>query len=236
MAKEDTREFLRPGEYIDSGHPSVVEFAWQSITRIRDDIDRAVALYRAVRDGIRYDPYIDCNNPANFRASGVLAAGRGFCVGKAALLAACCRAVGIPARVGYADVRNHMTSRRLYALTQTDIFRWHSYADLKVGGRWVKATPAFDAALCERVDLPPLEFDGRSDSLFQACDPEGRRRMEYLAYRGTFGDVPVEQIQNDFRLHYPALIAATGINGDFRAEATGSPEAERLSSDGAASE
>ena len=92
--------------------------------------ERAIALYGAVRDGIKYDIYLDYANPATFRASEVLAAGRGFCVGKAAVLAACCRAVGIPARVGYADVRNHMTSPRLHALTQTDVFYWHSYADM----------------------------------------------------------------------------------------------------------
>ena len=93
----------------------------------------------------------------------MLAAGRGFCVGKAAVLAACCRAVGIPARVGYADVRNHMTSPRLHALTQTDVFYWHSYADIRLNGTWVKATPAFDRELCARIGIPPLEFDGRSD-------------------------------------------------------------------------
>jgi len=219
MGTEDIKAFLAPGAFIDSGHPAVVAFALAAAADIAGDRDRASALYRRVRDGIKYDPYIDYNNPANFRASGVLAAGRGFCVAKAALLAASCRAVGIPARVGYADVRNHMTSPRLHALTQTDVFCWHSYADIRIDRTWVKATPAFDAALCARLGIPPLEFDGRSDSLFQPCDAQGRQRMEYLSFRGTCADVPFERILRDFRARYPALIAATGIGGDFHAEA-----------------
>ena len=104
-------------------------------------------------------------------ASDILAAGRGYCVSKAALLAAVARAAGVPARVGYADVRNHMTSPRLYESLGTDIFHWHSYADLYVDGRWVKATPAFNASLCDRLGVHVLEFDGRSDSLFQPSSP-----------------------------------------------------------------
>jgi transglutaminase-like putative cysteine protease len=159
------------------------------------------------------------SDPANFRASSVLGAGRGFCIGKSALLAACCRAVGIPARVGYADVRNHLTSRRMYEHIKSNVFLWHSYADIRIDGRWVKATPAFDLALCNRVGINPLEFDGQSDSLFQPFDRAGRRHMEYLVDRGTFDDVPFDSIQADFRAAYPGLMKTHGLAGDFHAEA-----------------
>jgi transglutaminase-like putative cysteine protease len=218
-ADDDPATFLASGEFVDSGHPAVVDFARRTTEGAEDALARALALYGAVRDAIRYDPYIDFGDAAHFRASDVLGAGRGFCVGKAAVLAASCRAVGIPARVGYADVRNHMTSRRLHALLQTDVFSWHSYTDVFLDGAWVKATPAFDAVLCARLGIPPLEFDGRSDSLFQATDPDGRRRMEYLHYRGSFADVPFERIVADFRIRYPALMAGTRLAGDFRDEA-----------------
>jgi transglutaminase-like putative cysteine protease len=217
-------EYLSPSQFIDSGSPQVAAFARKAIAGATDDVERARRLYRAVRDGIRYDPYVDFSDPENFRAGGVLAAGRGFCVGKAALLAACARAVGIPARVGYADVRNHMTSPRLYAKIKTDVFMWHSYAELFVSGQWLKATPAFDAALCERVGLAPLEFDARSDSLFHAFDRAGRRHMEYLKDRGSYADVPFETMLMDFRASYPSLIGEPGMSGDFRAEAVAAPD------------
>ena len=212
-------QYLSPGRFIDSDSPQVMDFARQAIAGASGDVDQVRRLYVAVRDGIAYDPYVNFADPANFRASGVLAARRGFCVGKAALLAACCRAVGIPARVGYVDVRNHMTSPKLYERIKTDVFIWHSYAELFVSGRWVKATPAFDAALCKRVGLAPLEFDGQSDSLFQPFDRTGRRHMEYLQDRGSFADVPFETMVADFRAKYPMLISGAGISGDFRAEA-----------------
>jgi transglutaminase-like putative cysteine protease len=211
-------EFRAPGRFIDSAAPEVVRFA-RAAAGDGGDTERVLRLFGAVRDKVRYDPYVDMADPANFRASSVLEAGHGFCIGKAALLAGCARAIGVPARVGYADVRNHLTSRRMYEHIRTDVFVWHSYADLFLDGRWVKATPAFDLALCERVGLKPLDFDGRTDSLFHPFDQSGRRHMEYLNDRGTFADVPFETIQADLSKAYPRLMQAHGLNGDFHAEA-----------------
>ena len=173
-------------------------FAKQTIADTTSPRAAILRLYTTVRDTIIYDPYVNFADPANFRASGVLAAGRGFCIGKSALLAASARVIGVPARVGYADVRNHLTSPRLYERIKTDIFLWHSYTELYLSERWVKATPAFDRALCDRVGLKPLEFDGETDSLFQPFDQAGRRHMEYLKDRGTFADVPFDTIRADF--------------------------------------
>jgi len=160
MVPATNQEFLRPTAFVDSGDGSVRDSARTAVAGISGDMARAIALYKAVRDDIWYDPYVDYTDPSTFRASAVLAAGRGFCVGKSALLAACARAVGVPARLGFADVRNHLTSKRLRALTRSDIFVWHSYTELLIDGRWVKCTPAFDRALCERANLAPLDFDG----------------------------------------------------------------------------
>jgi transglutaminase-like putative cysteine protease len=215
----DTAQFLAPATYIDSGSPQVITFARQAVADTMDVHTAILQLYAVIRDTIIYDPYVNFADPANFRASGVLAAGRGFCVGKSALLAASARVIGVPARVGFADVRNHLTSRRLYEKIKTDIFLWHSYTELYLSKRWVKATPAFDRALCERVGLKPLEFDGTTDSLFQPFDQAGRRHMEYLKDRGTFADVPFEIIQVDFLRTYSALMAGNGLAGDFRLEA-----------------
>ena len=156
-------------------------------------------LYATIRDTIIYDPYVNWTDPANYRASGVLAASRGFCIGKAALLAASARVVGVPARVGYADVRNHLTTPRLYEKIKTDTFFWHSYAELYLSERWLKVTPAFDRALCDRLHLKPLEFDGDTNSLFHPFDRAGRRHIEYLNDHGAFSDVPFDTIKVSIR-------------------------------------
>ena len=194
---------LAPTPLIDSDHPAVREFA-QRHAAGADDRERAVALYYAVRDGFRYDPYRIDLRPEGMRASSVLAAGHGWCVPKAALLAAACRAAGIPARVGYADVRNHMSTERMRQTMQTDLFVWHGYTDIWLDGEWRKATPAFNLELCERFGLHPLEFDGREDSLYHPFDRAGNRHMEYVQQRGSFDEMPLAQIVADFARTYPA--------------------------------
>jgi transglutaminase-like putative cysteine protease len=211
-------EYLRPGSFIDSDAENVVSFARAAAGGVSDERERIIRVYRAVRDEILYDPYVDYTNPIFYRASSVLEQKRGYCVSKASLLAAAARAIGTPARVGYADVKNHMSSPRLYERLKTDIYLWHSYTELLLEGRWVKATPAFNRTLCERLGVHPLEFDGRSDSLFQEYDPVGRRHMEYLQDRGSFVDVPFDTIVREFRTYYPGIMQGA-IAGDFQTEA-----------------
>lgn len=192
---------LAPTALIDSDHPDVQAFARR---HLRDsDKDTAVALYYAVRDGFRYDPYRIDLSPAGMRASSVLAQGYGWCVPKAALLAAACRVAGIPARVGYADVRNHMSTERMRQTMDGDVFIWHGYTDILLDGAWRKATPAFNIELCDRFGLLPLEFDGTQDSIYHPYDRAGNRHMEYIRQRGAFDDMPLEQIAADFRRTYP---------------------------------
>jgi transglutaminase-like putative cysteine protease len=201
---------LAPTALIDSDHPSVIAFAQRAVSSAgaaADDRGRAVALYLAVRDGFRYDPYRVDLAPEAMRASSVLALGHGWCVPKAALMAAAARAVQIPARVGYADVRNHLSTERLRQALQTDLFIWHGYTELWLGGAWVKSTPAFNIELCERFGLLPLDWDGRSDSLYHPYDRAGRRHMEYVQQRGSFDEVPLAQIAADFATTYPAWSA-----------------------------
>lgn len=208
---------LAPTPLIDSDHPAVVAFA-RAHDRGADDRERAVALFHAVRDEIRYDAYRIDLTPAGMRASSALANGYGWCVPKGALLAACCRAVGIPARVGYADVRNHMSTERLRQIMQTDLFIWHGYTDIWIDNAWVKATPAFNLSLCERFGLLPLEFDGRSDSIYHAFDRAGNRHMEYVNQRGAFDEMPLGQIAADFASLYPNWDTTQLARADFSAD------------------
>jgi transglutaminase-like putative cysteine protease len=198
---------LAPGAFIDSDHPDIQAFA-RSRAGTGDDRQRAVRLYYAVRDEIRYDPYRFSLDPVHLRASAILAAGSGYCVPKAGLLAACARAAGIPARIGLADVKNHLASQRLLALMQTDIFYCHGYTELWLDGRWIKATPAFNIELCERFGVKALDFDGRAHALMHEFDAAGRRHMQYLADHGPRADLPLAELEAVYRRHYPRLLAA----------------------------
>ena len=216
----DFAAYRLPGALIDSNHPRIIEYASRMAAE-GSDREKALRLYYAVRDDLRYDPYNTAMKAEAYRASTTLGAGHGYCVNKAGLLAAVCRASGIPARVGYADVRNHMTTRRLTELMGSDTFYYHGYTEVWLDGRWVKATPAFNRGLTEKFGLKPLDWDGVADSIYHPFDLSGRRHMEYLAYRGVFADIPFEEIRGAFRHYYPRMTRQQEempLGGDFGAE------------------
>ncbi|WP_431855028.1 transglutaminase-like domain-containing protein [Azospirillum sp.] len=211
------RLHLAPAEYVDSDNPAVQAFARDAVGDAATPMETARRLYAAVRDGIRYNPYVDYGAPATYRASSVLAAGDGYCVGKAALYAAAARSVGLPARLGFADVRNHLATRRLLEAVGTDIFAWHGYVEVLLNGRWVKVTPTFNASLCAKLGVEALDFDGVADALLQPADSDGRQFMEYLADHGLFHDVPAKFLIREMARLYPKLCGSTG--GDMEQEA-----------------
>ncbi len=217
--------------YLDADTPSVRDFASRSAAGADTDRDRAIRLYYAVRDGIRYNPYRFTMKRTEYRASFTLSLGEGFCVQKAILLAAAARSLGVPCRLGFANVVNHLSTQRLRDLLKTDLFVFHGYVLFRLDGRWVKATPAFDAALCERFSIRPLEFDGTADSIFHPLDRAGRKHMEYVRDYGAFDDFPFETMVRESRAHYPHLadfFDTSGVPpaGDFREEAARESGAE----------
>lgn len=193
---------LEPGPVVDSSCPEVRALVERVTDGSTDAVERAMRLYYDVRDGIRYDPYTVELSVEGLGPRRTLELGRGWCVSKAILLAAACRASGIPARLGFADVRNHLSTEKMRRRMKTDVFYWHGYTSIHLEGRWVKATPAFNLELCERFKLRPLDFDGHEDSIYHPFDLEGNRHMEYITYRGEFAEPPIEAMLETFRREY----------------------------------
>jgi transglutaminase-like putative cysteine protease len=202
----DRDSYLQPTWFLDSTDPAVVAFTRRSIGDASTEVEKAVRLFYAVRDGIRYNPYAVANDRNVYRASVILNAPSAFCVQKAILLAAAARAAGIPSRLGFADVRNHLASEKLRETMKTDLFVFHGFTELYLGGKWVKATPTFNRELCERFRVRPLDFDGREDAIFHPFDEQNRQHMEYLRQRGTFADFPFEEMVRALAEAYPDLV------------------------------
>lgn len=217
---ECTQADLQSTYFIDSDSPQIIEFASNITKGAHSDIEKAIRLYYAVRDEIYYDPYGVNHNPESLKASAVLDRRSGFCVTKAILLAAVARAEKIPSRLGFADVKNHLSSERLKQLMQTDVFFFHGYTELFLENKWVKATPAFNLSLCEKSGVKPLDFDGKNDSVFHEYNKEGKQHMEYLCDRGQFSDFPYEKMFEVWKQHYPQffLESSKTIGGDFEEE------------------
>ena len=215
-------EYLQPGRFIDSDHPEVIAFTERNRGASADLREQAVSLYYAVRDQVRYNPYTFSRDPQTLKASHALSAGESYCVPKALLLAACARHCGIPARIGLADVRNHLATPRLLALLRSEVFAMHSYTELYLAGRWVKATPAFNLALCRVFKVEPLAFDGLNDSVFHPCNQQGERYMEYLQDHGQFAELPLELFFSHLAACYPHFFngEALSLGGDLQREAS----------------
>ena len=209
--------YLRATPTLDYDSGLVRAFISDNSSETAPAAERAISLYYAVRDLIRYDPYLASDQPGDFAASRTLELMRGWCVTKSLLYAACCRAIGLPARLGYADVRNHLSTENLRRLLGTDIFYWHGYTDVFLHGQWVKATPVFNIEMCDRFRVKTLEFNGREDSIFHPYDLDGQKHMECLNFRGTYDDLPFEEISRDFARYYPGLETADS-QADFERE------------------
>lgn len=199
---QENSVYLAPTEIIDSNHKSIRNYAVEIVSGGTEPIEIAVKLYLAVRDNIRYDPYSPFYLPEHYRASNILKRGRSFCVPKASLLCALGRVCGIPSRVGFATVRNHLATKQLIDFLGSDLFAYHGFVEFYLEGKWVKATPAFNRELCWRNNVPPLEFNGREDSLFQAYNLENQKFMEYVEFSGIYADIPVDQIVAGWRKVY----------------------------------
>ena len=196
-------EYLNPTYYIDSDHPAVIEFASRNCESRGKEIDKAVSLYYAVRDGIRYNPYSMEPGKESMKASSVLNKGNGYCVAKAVLLAACARSQKIPARLGLADVKNHLTTKRLMRLMGTDVYIYHGYTELFLNNKWVKATPAFNLELCNNFNVRQLEIDRTKESILHHFDKSGNKHMEYVKEHGSFADLPWDRILTESKKSYP---------------------------------
>ena len=93
---------------------------------------------------------------------------------------------------------------------------------LHVEGSWRKATPAFNAALCARFGVPPLEFDGSGDALLHPFTGDCSRHMEYVRDRGAYADLPLCEILETLRAAYPGLLErAAAVDDPAFAQACG---------------
>ena len=210
--------WLEPTWFLDSDSPEIAAFSASAVGSADDPTEMAVRLFYAVRDGIRYDPYGAGYEREDYRASAVSRAPTAWCVPKSVLLTAAARNRGIPARLGFADVRNHLASERLREAMGTDLFAWHGYSELLLDGRWHKLSTAFNIELCERFGVQALNFDGTGDALMHPFDMAGNRHMEYVRQRGSHDDLPLDRILADFAEIYPHMVFGASV-----ARAAGDP-------------
>jgi transglutaminase-like putative cysteine protease len=195
-------DYLKPTATIDCGNQLVREKAYNLAKGTSDTSAKARNLFYWVRDEIKYNPLVPLEAFESYRASETMRRGEGNCVEKAAVLAALARSVGIPSRLHFADIRNYLVSSRLLEVMKTNLFIYHGYTELHIGGRWIKATPAFDLKMCQEKRILPVEFNGQQHALLHSRNSDGKLQIEYVRDRGHSIDVPVERILAAWMRHY----------------------------------
>lgn len=210
------QDYLQPTEFLNFDQTSVREFAEKNTVGVKTETEKAISLYYAVRDGFQYNPYILDLRRSGLKASDLLMRNHGYCVEKAILLAATARAVGVPSRLSFYIVRNHIATGKLEQALKKDYLVFHGAAEVFLGHQWLKTTPAFNEGLCKYLGVEPLEFDGTADSIFQEYDKSGNVFMEYLHEYGAFADLPYELYLEELGKHYPHIFGnAHYTSGDL---------------------
>ncbi len=197
------KEYLEKTAFLQVDHPSTAAFC-AAIVSYSSKTETALALYYKVRDHFLYDPFHLDLTPKALQSSTIFEKKRAWCVEKAIILATCARYFDIPSRLGYAIVVNHIGSDKLVHYLKREEIVFHGYTELYLDNRWIKCTPAFDKRICRVSNVSPLDWDGKTDSLFQAY--EGKQQfMEYVHDYGSFSDVPIDLMNQEMKKYYPHL-------------------------------
>lgn len=196
-------EYLAATEIIRLDEPAFVDFVDSALQGAGEtEREKAAALFLAVREQVAYDPYVPFFLPEHYTPGAIIERGRGYCVMKAVVLCAACRRAGIPARLGFAELRNQGAPEQMVKAMGTDVFAWHGFTEILLGGEWLKATPAFTAEISRKHNIKPLCFDGRNHAVLPPADLSGKPYASYLESHGSFADLPLEKILAGWRKVY----------------------------------
>ena len=189
--------YLKPTEVIDSEHETIQTMAEQLTHDCVSEVEKAIKLFYFVRDSIRYNAYMISVALEDFKASTVLARGKGYCVQKAVLLTALGRASGIPSRLCFAKIKNYRMSAYLLERIGTNILPRHGYNQFFLNGKWLSAAATFDRELCKKNRFRMVEFDGIHDAILPKTDLNDHPHIEYLEKYGPQADLPLEWIAKE---------------------------------------
>jgi transglutaminase-like putative cysteine protease len=196
------QKYTEPSFFIDSDHADIINYAQKITEGIETAQDKVIALFTAVRDDYFYDPYFLDFTKEGLKASTVVKKQRAYCIEKAVLLTAAIRAVNIPARLYFGNVKNHLAVDRLVEIIKTDLLVFHGCTEVYLNGKWIKITPAFNKELCQKLGVPVMDFDGENETVFQQYAKDGSRFMEYVHEYGSFDDLPYELMLAELKKHY----------------------------------
>ncbi len=207
------QQYLEDTKFLDFNNPFFDKYL-ENFVKPDSELELAIGLYNKVRNDFFYNPFHLDLRPEALVASNILTKRKAWCVEKSIVLAACYRKFGLPSKLGYAIVSNHIGTEKLeFHLRRKEIV-FHGYVSVFLNDNWVKCTPAFDDRLCRITNVNPLIFDGKNDSMFQEYS-QGLKFMEYIHHYGEFADVPIELMNSEMKKYYPHLFEKEHKSSEF---------------------
>jgi len=186
--------YLKPTYFLNSENCKIRDTSVQLTSNCNTSVEKAVNLFNFVRDKIPYSFYMSSVFEEDFKASRILEWGKGFCVQKAVLLTALSRAAGIPSRLCFACIRNNRLPENVKTINGDNIFERHGYNQFYIDEKWISAVAAFDKNLCEKHQLPVVNFNGKDNAFLPEKDNNGNLYIEYIEYFNPSEDVPFEWV------------------------------------------
>lgn len=205
------QKYLAETYFINFSDDAIQHFISKNTKQADKQIEKIIKLYYAVRDDFWYHPLRLSFTQTDWRASQQVTRNYGHCIDKSNIMVACLRAIGVPARLHLAKVKNHIGVEKIVKKIGADELTPHAYLEAFMNDKWIKLTPIFNQELCKMLNVDPLEFDGKQDALFQSFDKNGNQFMEYLEDYGTFADLPFEFIVQKMKAYYPAELLAAAM-------------------------
>ena len=178
-------------DVIEADAPSVRELA----DRVAGDAEGAEAarrLFEWVRDEIRYDMAPDVEAREDWKATGTLERGAGFCQQKAILLASLLRARDIPAGLVLQDLLDRKIPEHYVEHIGSQRLEVHGLTCAFIDGRWVRLDATLPRSFVDKKRYRLVEFDGEHDAVFSETDADGNPHFEVLEELGTWPDMPDE--------------------------------------------
>lgn len=213
MTEVEQHKYLQATSILEVHDDSTKELI-ASIDKTKSKKEQAIALYYKVRDVFVYNPYHLDLRPQGLKSSVIMQQSHAWCVEKSIVMATGLRALGIPSKLGYGIVVNHIGVEKLTRVLRREEIVFHGYVSAYLNDKWVKSTPAFDPLICKISGVEPLDWDGENDSLFQAYQGE-QQFMEYKHFYGEFDDVPVDLMNAEMKRYYPHLFVGEHESRSF---------------------
>ncbi|MCK5916040.1 MAG: transglutaminase family protein, partial [Deltaproteobacteria bacterium] len=190
--------YLQETRFIDISNPGLRQRTLELVAGVDDLREQVKIIFHFVRDEIRYNPYTSFIHPEDYTASEILQRGEGFCIPKASLFTAMMRILKIPAKLYFADIKNHLAPPKLKAV-MGDIFIYHCYCGVLIDDQWIKLAPTFNRRMSEKIRVPVNDFDGFNDALLPSVNLDGKLYVEYIKDRGDAADILYDEILSTFK-------------------------------------